>query len=119
MPNQIITLTFNTVNASAQVGDIVYYTTGGSNVGGFNNASLANTVKLGPIVSITPTTINVEHDPAVVPAPGIGAFISFVKDPTVNTSSLVGYYASVNFVNDSTNKIELFSVGSEISESSK
>jgi len=119
MPNQIVTLTFNAVNVSAQVGDIVYYTTGGSSVGGFDNADLVNTVKLGPIVSMTPTTIDVEHDPSVVPVPPNNSYISFVKDPTVNTSSLVGYYASVNFVNDSTDKIELFAVGSEVSESSK
>jgi len=32
---------------------------------------------------------------------------------------LLGYYASVNFVNNSTDKIELFSVGSDVVESSK
>ena len=45
--------------------------------------------------------------------------ISFAKDKTVNTSSLLGYYASVKFVNNSQEKIELFSIGSEIQESSK
>lgn len=48
-----------------------------------------------------------------------GDYISFVKDKRVNTTSLLGYYASINFVNDSKEKAELFSFGSEFSESSK
>ena len=47
------------------------------------------------------------------------AFISFAKEKKVNTSSLLGYYADVKFINDSTKKAELFSVGSEVAESSK
>ena len=43
----------------------------------------------------------------------------FGKDKSVNTTSLVGYYADVKFVNTSDEKVELFSVGSEIAESSK
>ena len=53
------------------------------------------------------------------PAPAVGAYISFAKNKRVNTSSLLGYYASINFVNNSTNKVELFAVGSETSVSSK
>ena len=34
-------------------------------------------------------------------------------------STLAGYYAEVEFVNDSTEYAEIFSVGSEIVESSK
>ena len=43
----------------------------------------------------------------------------FAKDRTVNTSSLIGYYADVQFKNNSTEKVELFAVSSEITESSK
>ena len=43
----------------------------------------------------------------------------FAKDKKVNSSSLVGYYADVEFKNYSSEKIELFSIGSEISENSK
>mgnify|MGYP003677008840 FL=1 len=46
-------------------------------------------------------------------------FIMFAKNHAVNTSSLLGYFADVKFENNSTDKIELFSVGSEITESSK
>ena len=43
----------------------------------------------------------------------------FAKEKKTNTTSLVGYYADVKFVNNSRDKAELFSVGSEITESSK
>jgi hypothetical protein len=120
-----VQLAFDNVNVSAQVGDIVYYTHGGNPAGGFNQASLANTIKLGPIIAINGNTITVQYDDLdvgngpVLLAPSVGSFISFAKDKKANTSSLLGYYMSVNFVNDSKEKAELFSVGSEIVESSK
>jgi hypothetical protein len=43
----------------------------------------------------------------------------FAKNHVVNTSSLLGYYADVKFENNSKEKAELFSVNSEITESSK
>ena len=45
--------------------------------------------------------------------------MSFVKDKKANTTSLLGYYAEAKFVNNSIDKAELFSVGSEVTESSK
>ena len=41
------TLNFDSINASAQVGDIVYYTHSSNNSGGFDVADLASTIKLG------------------------------------------------------------------------
>jgi len=123
MAIQNATLNFNTINISAQIGDIIYYTPV-SPLGGFDQGALTNTIMLGPILNITTLPngtidILVEFDNSITSLPTIGDFISFAKNKSVNTSSLLGYYASVNFVNDSTGKIELFSVGSEISESSK
>ena len=125
MPIINTTLNFPNTNISAQVGDIIYYTPfNGVSQGGFNQAELVNTIMLGPILSITTlgdgtVDITVEYDDALTSPPSQGDFISFVKDKKVNTSSLLGYYASINFVNNSTDKIELFSVGSEVVESSK
>lgn len=125
MPTQNTILNFPNINISTQVGDIIYYTPfDGNSQGGFNQAGLANTIMLGPIISITTlgdgtVDITVGYDPTATAPPSQGDFISFVKDKRVNTSSLLGYYASVNFVNDSTDKIELFSVGSDVVESSK
>ena len=121
-------LTFDNMNVSAQVGDIVYYSYGGLPLGGFDQTDLENTRRLGPIIEINGNQIIVQYndDPDGIPnsgdellPPPLGAFISFVKDKKVNTTSLLGYYISANFINDSKGKIELFSVGSEVSESSK
>ena len=48
-----------------------------------------------------------------------GSFIMFSKDNKVNTSSMLGYYASIEYRNDSLEKAELFKVGAEVFESSK
>ena len=125
MPITTIPFTFPTINASVQVGDIAYYSHSGVNTSvnplnplGFNNTALSNTVMLGPIISIVGNVVTVQYDTALS-NPQPGDYISFAKDKRVNTSSLLGYYASVNYVNNSVKKAEIFSVGSEISESSK
>lgn len=115
-----VTLNFDSINVSAQVGDMVYFSFGGAPLGGFDSTLVSNTSLLGPIISIGFGTIDVQYDNTIVLVPpSMGDYISFAKDKRVNTSSLLGYYASVNFVNDSDGKVELFSVGSDISESSK
>jgi len=120
MPILNVTLTFNNVNTSAQVGDVVYYTPPPpTSTGGFNNAPLVGTQLLGPIVAINGGNIVVEYNSPAQSPPPQGSFISFVKDKRVNTSSLLGYYAEVKFINNSTDKAELFSIGSEVSQSSK
>lgn len=43
----------------------------------------------------------------------------FSKNTAVNNSSLLGYYAEVKLTNSRTDKIELFSIGAEVVESSK
>tara|TARA_R110002020_G_scaffold6815_7_gene28908 strand:+ start:288 stop:662 length:375 start_codon:yes stop_codon:yes gene_type:complete len=122
----LITLGFEGMNISAQIGDTVYYSFQSNNVGGFDKSTISTTKKLGEIVGgnsantpITENLITVNYNDTVVSPPPHSAFISFAKEKKVNTSSLLGYYADVKFVNDSTEKIELFSVGSEIIESSK
>ena len=120
MPILQYVLNFSSINVSAQVGDIVYFTSGGGTLGGFEEAGLVNTSILGPITAISGSTITVEYDDnLVIVTPTSGDFFTFVKDKRVNTSSLLGYYASVNFVNNSRGRVELFSVGSDVSESSK
>ena len=51
--------------------------------------------------------------------PSNNAYYFFVKDTSVNTSGLLGYYADVKLVNNSTKSAELFSIGSEVVVSSK
>ena len=49
----------------------------------------------------------------------IGSFIMFSKDNKANMSSILGYYASAQFRNNSTHEAELFNVGVDLFESSK
>jgi len=47
------------------------------------------------------------------------SFLLFSKDNDVNLSSMLGYYANVEFKNLTTNKAELFTVGAGVTQSSK
>ena len=127
MPNPVA-MSFDSINESIQVNDNLYYSNLGTNIGGFNGTELSNTYLIGPVMNMIDHSLEQPPSPgwtiivdhlSGAPLPINGDFISFAKDKTINTSSLVGYYASVNFVNNSKVKAELFSVGSEISESSK
>ena len=71
------------------------------------------------LVDVLYPSINLLQDGITINTPSSGDYILFAKNHTVNTSSLLGYYADVKFENNSTGKAELFSVGSEINESSK
>ena len=125
---QILTLTFlNPLNASLQVGDIVYYMPTVPS-GGFATADLGDVIAFGTVSSISnplgigtaPILVTVWYDnTSGIPIPKANDYIMFGKDKTSNSSSLIGYYADVAFVNNSNQKAELFSVGSEIVESSK
>tara|TARA_R110000737_G_scaffold334222_1_gene352345 strand:+ start:1382 stop:1738 length:357 start_codon:yes stop_codon:yes gene_type:complete len=118
MAIQILTLNFPNVNVSAQLGDYVYYSMP-STSGGFNTSSIPSTFGFGMIRAITATSITVQYNDARVSPPPVGSFIFFQKDKKVNMSSILGYYMQVDFVNDSKEKAELFSVGAEVQESSK
>ena len=120
--NSSIQLSINGVNFSMQAGDFIYFISGFS-LGGFDYQDESNIRFLGEITLIgaagNVSAVTVTYDSTQVSLPNVGDFIFFVKDKQVNISGLLGYYASVKFVNNSKNKIELFAVGSEISESSK
>ena len=138
----ILGLTFNhPLNESVQIGDMAYFTPitpTGTNITvgtGFNTAETEDVVELGKIVSIINADLSAgpiasvdvldnlvdatgAPIPSLIPVQGVD-FIMFGKDRGANSSSLVGYYAEIKFINDSTDKAELFSVGSEVVESSK
>ena len=112
MPIVNIQLDFPTINTSAQIGDIVYYSHTLQSTGGFDNTALNNTRRLGPIIEII--------DLSLVGGSGFALIVEYDDALHPPGSPAQGeYYAEVNFVNHSTGKIELFSVGSEVSESSK
>jgi len=125
----MITITLQTApsNISLQLGDLAYFITP-SSVGGFQtsingtNGGYDIPVFLGTIESITGNTISIDdsqQNSFVTITPSQGDFLMFAKDTSVNISGLVGYYAEVQMRNNSTEKAEMFSVGSEISPSSK
>jgi hypothetical protein len=121
--SQNLAFTFNKkINISAQVGDNVYAVTP-TGSGGFNKASLASCKFVGVITSVqnTDTTkrIIVFQDLTSGYIPQSGEFMMFSKNKQVNTSGISGYYAEVEFKNDSKTHAELFSVGSQVSLSSK
>tara|TARA_R100000995_G_scaffold84668_2_gene64185 strand:+ start:217 stop:543 length:327 start_codon:yes stop_codon:yes gene_type:complete len=104
-----ITFTRNIQNISLQVGDIAYYVT--PDPSGYNSGPEI----IGKISAIGKNFIIVPTDPGIT----ADDFIMFSKDKAVNNSSLLGYYAEVKLSNDSTDKVELFSIGSEVTQSSK
>ena len=118
MPVASLTFT-DPINSSVQPGDIVYYVSPSTLPNSTVQQALTSGVtKLGIVVSVTTNSIDVRHS-STVNAPLGGEYIMFEKDKQVNSSSLIGYYAEVELMNNSDAKIELFSLGSEVSENSK
>jgi hypothetical protein len=111
-----INFTGNINNDSLQIGDLAYYVTPDP-LGGFNQ-STESPILIGPIEAITLNSIEVDNA-ATGEEPDPDDFIMFAKDSRINLSGLVGYYAEAKFKNNSTEKAEMYSVGSEITPSSK
>lgn len=131
----LVTLTFtDPINTSVQVGDIIYYiptNTAGTTTDAFKHNYLSNGIELGAIIALrnregllSQSTDPIEIDVncitgnCTVPT-NPPAFIMFSKDKSANTSGIVGYYAKIRLTNNSTDKIELFSLGSDISINSQ
>ena len=105
-----ITLTFpKPLNVSVQIGDTAYYT---------NDTNGETIIQIGEVTSVSTYSIACDI-PASTPRPNNNSFILFSKTNAANISGLTGYFAEAVFKNNSTEKIELFSIGSEIFESSK
>lgn len=108
----MVEITFNNKidNPSLQIGDVAYSVN--PNASGFAN----NPILIGEITNIEDKKIVIANN---VSSPAINDFIMFSKNTSVNNSSLLGYYAEVKLTNTRTDKIELFSIGSEVTQSSK
>ena len=129
----ILQLNFNyPINDSAQIEDAVFVFQNLSNQANFSVDVSASATYLGNILSINnpnnevgggQTYIWVYHPapaPAVWSTLNIGAdYIMFQKHRSPGVSGVLGYYAEMEFRNNSTKKAELFAVGSEVFESSK
>tara|TARA_R110002124_G_scaffold281131_1_gene455101 strand:+ start:240 stop:614 length:375 start_codon:yes stop_codon:yes gene_type:complete len=122
-----ITLTFDKpFNSSLQVGDTIWYTKTQSS-GGFNIAPKEYVEKLGTVEFISHQyrahILKVSKYHVVNQVPSIpintNTFIMFSKNDIANLGDVKGYFAEVRLENDSTEKVELFAVSSEINKSSK
>ena len=140
MISQVLTFSSD-VNVGLQVGDIIYYSPTIAASTNFNTISNINTIITFGIVTqvlnngvpavivggvvVTPAipehsiVVMYDNNNTSTPVPAINDYIMFSKNKEVNSSSLKGYFAEIKLMNYSTEKIELFSVGSEVSESSK
>ena len=116
----------NKINESVQVGDELHWTQ--FNVVTGEGMPLANS-DIGIITGIGEKYVEVGGEingvvqAATVPVFSADVMFFMFRKPAynghTNTSSLKGYYAEVEFANNSTSKQELFTVGSEVTESSK
>ena len=106
-------------NTSAQVGDYVYYVP--LDVQGAFDVDGGNIILLGLLVDIGINSIVVAYDNVNgPPLPPQGTeYLMFSKNAEANVSRILGYYAELTFKNNSNEYVELFSVGSEITENSK
>tara|TARA_R100000458_G_C8099328_1_gene126660 strand:+ start:13 stop:396 length:384 start_codon:yes stop_codon:yes gene_type:complete len=117
------------INKSLQPGDSILYTTvNPSQVGGFdvNNTGMTEVGMVKKIEELDMSNppngeVNVIKitckDEGNTP-PTIGDFMLFSKPREIEEASIEGYYGEFEFQNNSTDKIELFTVGCEIEKSS-
>jgi len=126
---------------SLQIGDFICfvnttsaqnYSVDGNTASTFTveSSSLGSMQKLGTLNVINDTTslddgtetttLTMQtNSPSYQFLPTTGSFAFFVKDDEANVASLLGYFAKVQFKNDSKEKAELFTISAEIHESSK
>ena len=102
-----ITMTFPHVNNSVQVGDTVYYQ---------DTSGVIS--EMGSCTATSDTTVSCNIS-GTMTRPTSNDFILFSKNNISNTSALRGYYAEVKMSNDDSTQCELYTVGSEVFESSK
>ena len=117
----VLTLTFSSgLNTDVQVGDTAYYVaTTTSGTGGFTSSANNSIVEIGTVASTNFST-NVMTITTTLPDNEVTTshFILFSKDNAINMSSILGYYAEVKMVNNSTSQAELFQVSTDVFESS-
>tara|TARA_Y100001973_G_C5208776_1_gene343706 strand:- start:12012 stop:12389 length:378 start_codon:yes stop_codon:yes gene_type:complete len=124
---QLLTLDFLGISESLQTGDIAYYASNSNMQGGFkviSDLTAFGTVvdinrQNGKITVLWDDSDNDNDGSPDITAPQQGDYIMFGKSNAANSSSLLGYYAEIKFVNNSHEKAELFSIGSELEESSR
>tara|TARA_X000001388_G_C2224331_1_gene120550 strand:- start:163 stop:522 length:360 start_codon:yes stop_codon:yes gene_type:complete len=117
-----VTLTFNSpINMSCKIDDAAYYTPDPASSGGFE---VDNGIFLiGTITSITDngTTVTIVCNDTGPYASNVNQndFIFFAKNNTVELKKIKGYYAEVEYRNNSKKPAELFATACGVVTSSK
>ena len=132
----LITIPFSfPLNVSVDIGDTAYVASVGFNVsgqsGGHVHSRQSDIKEIGEIIEISPLLINGESFIIVDDTQTAFSinnvivandFIMFSKDNKVNLSNILGYYAKIKMINNLSGiskAAELFSVGAEVTQSSK
>tara|TARA_R100001510_G_C7629466_1_gene188629 strand:- start:108 stop:485 length:378 start_codon:yes stop_codon:yes gene_type:complete len=125
MPSLSLTFSYD-LNVSVQVGDIMYTSLTINSQSGVNQPSMAGSstkpFPIGKVTSVNHTTKTIVIDTsAYLPTPTITSahYLFFSKDPVVNTSGIIGYYAETEYRNHSSVEAEIFATAIDYVESSK
>ena len=116
----IVLLQFSSLSSPVAVGDQAYYidnlaVSAGDDAFSFGTDN-NNVISLGPVVNVEGNSIDVTIN---VDLPTANDYVFISKDNQVQLSSVIGYYAEVKMVNDSTSSAELYGVAIDSEESSK
>lgn len=117
-----ITLPFNyELNASLQIGDLVYYVSTTQNAAFDVNSSAVTFIGVVTDIDFTASSQSITCFTNLVQDdwPVLGDFILFSKDNKANMSSLLGYHAKVKIRNNSKTRAEMFRINADYFESSK
>ena len=121
------TVANSTASADNGAWDVIYFTRISAGKQEGEVYKLGNCIDIIPnkglsgsteVDSTTTYIVDVETE-GLAQTPDAGDFIFFGKENKINVSGVRGYYAEVEMKNDSTQAAKLFSVGSEVSQSSK
>ena len=96
------TYSFASVPNNVSIGDVLYFSSGGSYT------------KIGVISAKNNTTITTVSS---LSTPSNGDFIFVAKNSVAESYGLKGYYASIRLTNNGTSPVEVFAVNSEVSKS--
>ena len=99
------------INASLQIGDVIYSTAGVTSPAVLRVIGTVATISMPNQITLASSIPS--------PAPATGNFMLFAKDSEKNTSGVIGYHASVEMKTTSSDKKELFAVNSEVFISSE
>ena len=111
-PNNATIITFlSSIGSITNIGDTAYAATLTA------GAATAPPVLAGQITGKTSTSITIDTTGVGGTVPTVGQFIMAIKDSVAESHGARGYYLQFTLQNDSTNPVELFSVGSSVMKS--